>query len=162
MAIVADPAAHAAAMGMAAAYLVTEAGLRDGTSFVPESSRRARAIPVYAALRELGRAGLAELVDRPCRHARRMAERLAAVPGATVLNDVVLNQVLVRFAGGDAANDAVVAAVQRAGACWLGGSRFNGESVLRISFSNWSTTDADVERAADAIAAAAGHPAVAP
>ena len=161
MAIVADPAAHTAAMGMAAAYLVTDGGRRDGTSFVPESSRRARAIPVYAALRQLGRAGVAELVERPCRHARRMAQRLAAVDGATVLNDVVLNQVLVRFAGGDEANDAAIAAIQRDGTCWLGGSRWNGDAVLRISFSNWSTTDADVDRAADAIATAAGRQAVA-
>jgi hypothetical protein len=84
-----------------------------------------------------------------------MAAALAEVPGATVLNDVVLNQVLVRFAGGDEANRAIVEAVQRDGTCWLGGTQWNGEAVMRISFSNWSTSDADVDRSAAAIAAAA-------
>ena len=154
MAIVADPAAHRAAMSLAASYLVADPSQRDSTNYVPESSRRARAVPIYAALRSLGRAGVADLVERNCEHARRMAERLGAMDGVEILNDVVLNQVLVRFPGGDDANRAVVDAVQRDGTCWLGGTEWDGRAVMRISFSNWSTTDADVDRAAGAIASA--------
>jgi glutamate/tyrosine decarboxylase-like PLP-dependent enzyme len=154
MAIVADPDAHRAAMGLAASYLVADPGERDSTNYVPESSRRARAVPVYAALRSLGRDGLAALVERNCAHARRMAAHLAEVPGAEILNDVVLNQVLVRFAGGDDANRAAVAAVQRDGTCWLGGTQWDGRAAVRVSFSNWATSDADVDRSAAAIAAA--------
>jgi hypothetical protein len=84
-----------------------------------------------------------------------MAVQLAGIPGAEVLNDVVLNQVLVRLPGDDAANLAAIAAIQRDGTCWLGGTRWDGRDVLRVSFSNWSTTDADVDRSAAAIAAAA-------
>ena len=155
LAIVADPTVHAASMSIAASYLQLAHGERDGTDFVPEASRRSRAIPVYAALRSLGRRGVADLVERNCAQARRMAERLAAVPGFEILNDVVLNQVLVRFPGGDAANRAAIAAIQREGTCWLGGTEWRGRHVARISFSNWSTTDADVDRSAEAIVAAA-------
>ena len=155
MAIVADPDTHVAAMGLAGPYLVADPGQRDNTNFVPESSRRARAVPVYAALRSLGRAGLAELIERNCAQARLMAKRLTTIPGAKVINDVVLNQVLLRLPGGDAANRAAVAAVQRDGTCWLGGTTWNGEYVLRVSISNWATTDDDVQRSADAIARAA-------
>ena len=154
MAIVADAEAHRAAMSLAASYLVADAVQRDSTNYVPESSRRARSVPVYAALRSLGRAGVAELVERNCSHARRMAAHLAAIPGAEILNDVVLNQVLVRFAGGDEANRAVVAAVQDEGTCWLGGTEWEGRAAMRVSFSNWATSDADVDRSAAAIAAA--------
>jgi glutamate/tyrosine decarboxylase-like PLP-dependent enzyme/ketosteroid isomerase-like protein len=154
MAIVADADAHRAAMSLAASYLVGDAGQRDSTNYVPESSRRARAVPIYAALRSLGRSGVSELVERNCAHARRMAAHLAEMPGAEVLNDVVLNQVLVRFAGGDEANRAVVTAVQREGTCWLGGTQWNGRAVVRLSFSNWATSHADVDRSAAAIAAA--------
>jgi glutamate/tyrosine decarboxylase-like PLP-dependent enzyme len=154
MAIVADADVHRAAMGLAASYLVADPAQRDSTNYVPESSRRARAVPVYAALRSLGRSGVAELVERNCAHARRMAARLAEIPRARVLNDVVLNQVLVAFEGGDEANRAAVAAVQREGTCWLGGTEWEGRAVMRLSFSNWATTDADVGRSADAIAAA--------
>ena len=156
MAIVADADAHRAAMSMSASYLVVDAEQRDPSNYVPESSRRARAVPVYAALQSLGRSGVAELVERNCAHARRMAAQLAEIPGAAVLNDVVLNQVLVRFPGGDDANRAAVTAVQRDGTCWLGGAQWAGEAVLRVSFSNWATTDADVDRSAAAIAAAVG------
>jgi glutamate/tyrosine decarboxylase-like PLP-dependent enzyme len=154
MAIVADAGVHRAAMGLAASYLVADPAQRDSTNYVPESSRRARAVPVYAALRSLGRSGVAELVERNCAHARRMAARLVQIPGARVLNDVVLNQVLVAFEGGDEANRAAVAAVQRDGTCWLGGTEWEGRAVMRLSFSNWATTEADVDRSADAIAAA--------
>jgi len=155
MAIVADSDTHVAAMSLAGAYLVVDPGQRDNTNYVPESSRRARAVPVYAAIRSLGRAGIAELIERNCAQARRMADRLAAIPGAKVLNDVVLNQVLVRLPGGDDANRAAVAAIQRDGTCWLGGTTWHGRYVLRVSISNWATTDDDVDRSADAIVLAA-------
>jgi glutamate/tyrosine decarboxylase-like PLP-dependent enzyme len=154
MAIVADPDAHLAAMSLAGPYLVADPGQRDNTNYVPESSRRARSVPVYAAIRSLGRAGIAEMIERNCAQARRMAKQLSNIPGAEVLNDVVLNQVLVRLPGGDDANRAAVAAIQRDGTCWLGGTTWNGEYVLRVSISNWATTDDDVDRSAAAIAAA--------
>ncbi len=154
MAIVADADALVAAMSLAGPYLVADPGQRDSTNYVPESSRRARAVPIYAALRSLGRAGVAEMVDRNCAAARRMAERLATIPGARIINDVVLNQVLVALPGGDDANRAAVAAVQRDGTCWLGGTTWNGQYVLRVSVSNWATTDDDIDRSADAIARA--------
>ncbi|ORA28739.1 pyridoxal phosphate-dependent decarboxylase family protein [Mycobacterium aquaticum] len=155
MAIVADSDAHLAAMTLAGPYLVADPGQRDGTNYVPESSRRARAVPVYAALRSLGRTGVAELVERNCAQARRMATLLADIPGAEILNDVVLNQVLVRLPGDDDANRRAVAAIQADGTCWLGGTTWQDRYVLRVSFSNWATTDADVDRAAAAIRAAA-------
>ncbi len=154
MTIVADADAHRGAMSLAASYLVADPGRRDSTNYVPESSRRARAVPVYAALRSLGRRGVAELVERNCAHARRMAARLAEIDGVEVLNDVVLNQVLVRLPGGDEATEAAIAAVQRDGTCWLGGTQWEGRAVLRVSFSNWATTEADVDRSATAIATA--------
>jgi len=154
IAIVADPAAHVAAMGISAAYLQPGGEERDGTSFVPESSRRARAIPIYALMRSLGNDGIAALVERNCAQARQMAERLSAIDGCEVLNDVVLNQVLVRFPGDSDANRETIAAIQRDGTCWLGGTEWQGRHVARISFSNWSTTAEDVDRSADAIAAA--------
>ena len=154
MAIVVDADAHIAAMSLAGPYLVADPGQRDGTNYVPESSRRARAIPIYAAIRSLGRAGVAELVERNCAQARRMANRLSTIPGAEVLNEVVLNQVLVRLPGGDEANRSAVAAIQRDGTCWLGGTTWEGEYVLRVSISNWATTDDDIDRSAMAIAAA--------
>jgi glutamate/tyrosine decarboxylase-like PLP-dependent enzyme len=154
-AIVAHPDAHVGAMSLAGPYLVADAGQRDGTNYVPESSRRARVVPIYAALRSLGRDGVVEMVDRNCAQARRMADRLAAIPGAHIVNDVVLNQVLLALPGGDDANRAAVAAVQRDGTCWLGGTTWNGRYVVRVSISNWATTDDDIDRSADAIARAA-------
>jgi glutamate/tyrosine decarboxylase-like PLP-dependent enzyme len=154
MAIVADPDAHVAAMSLAGPYLVADPGQRDNTNYVPESSRRARAVPVYAAIRSLGRSGIAEMIERNCAQARRMAKQLADIPGAAVLNDVVLNQVLLRLPGGADANHAAIAAIQRDGTCWLGGTTWNGEYVLRVSISNWATTDEDIDRSAAAIAAA--------
>jgi glutamate/tyrosine decarboxylase-like PLP-dependent enzyme len=154
MAIVADTDAHVASMSLAGPYLVADPGQRDGTNYVPESSRRARAVPVYAAIRSLGRAGVAAMVERNCAQAQRMAKQLNSIPGAEVLNDVVLNQVLVRLPGGDDANRAAIAAIQRDGTCWLGGTTWNGEYVVRVSISNWATTDDDIDRSAAAIAAA--------
>jgi glutamate/tyrosine decarboxylase-like PLP-dependent enzyme len=155
MAIVADSTAHVAAMNLAAPYLVLNPDQRDNSNYVPECARRARAVPIYAAIRSLGRAGLADLIERNCAQTRRMAARLAAIPGATVLNDVVLNQLLVRLPGGDDANRAAVEAIQRDGTCWLGGTTWQGQHVLRISICNWSTTDHDIDRSAEAIIRAA-------
>ncbi|HEY6398454.1 MAG TPA: pyridoxal-dependent decarboxylase, partial [Solirubrobacteraceae bacterium] len=131
------------ALGISAAYL-GRSGRREPAEWVPEASRRARAIPIYAALRSLGRRGVAELVERCCAEAELMAELLRA-GGREVLNDVVLNQVLV------AGTPAQLARIQADGTCWLGGTTWRGRHALRISFSNWSTTDDDVRRSARAI-----------
>ena len=143
LALVRDEAALRAAMGVSAAYL-PEAGLRDPADFTPELSRRARGVEVWAAFRSLGRTGLADLVERSCRHAARFAEGLAAA-GHRVLNDVVLNQVLVSF-GDDESTRRVIAALQADGTCWCGGTVWQGRTAMRISVSNWSTTEEDVER----------------
>jgi glutamate/tyrosine decarboxylase-like PLP-dependent enzyme len=152
LALVADPAPLTAAMALTASYLTT-AGERErnGADWSPEASRRARAFPLYAALRQLGRAGVAELVERHCALAARIAGRLGAEPGVEILNDVVLNQVLVRFGDDDTATDAVIARVQDEGTCWLGGTRWHGVAAMRISVSGWQTTDADADRSAEAI-----------
>jgi glutamate/tyrosine decarboxylase-like PLP-dependent enzyme len=157
---IAHPAAHRAAMSLSAAYLVRSADEpREPMDWVPESSRRARGFAVYAALRSLGRGGVADLVDRCCRLARRFADRLREEPSIRILNEVVLNQVLVRVspAQGDAdlATRAALTLVQDEGICWLGGSRWHGMDAMRISVSNWSTTDEDVDRSADSIIRAA-------
>jgi glutamate/tyrosine decarboxylase-like PLP-dependent enzyme len=141
--IVADGAAHAAAMSATADYLVDDDG---GLTRTPEMSRRGRALPVYAALRHLGRVGTADLVERCCAHATRLAIGVERIPGATVLNDVVLNQVLLRFDEDDGVTTRVVAELQRGGEAWLGGTVWHGVSAARVSFSNWSTSDADVDR----------------
>ncbi|MFL5264426.1 MAG: hypothetical protein ACJ79L_18665, partial [Anaeromyxobacteraceae bacterium] len=142
----------AAAMGITAAYLPA-AGLRDPADATPELSRRARGVEVWAALRHLGRAGLAELVERTCRHAARFAEGLTAA-GHRVLNEVVLNQVLVSF-GDDARTREVIAAIQADGTCWCGGTVWQGQTAMRISVSSWATTDEDVERSLAAMVRAA-------
>jgi glutamate/tyrosine decarboxylase-like PLP-dependent enzyme len=146
----AHPDAHAAAFANRAAYLTGAGeGIRGMGDLTPESSRRARGFAVWAALRELGRDGVAELVGRSCRLARRFAALLAE-GGAEIGNDVVLNQVLVSF-GDHARTDAVIDAVQRDGTCGLGGTTWRGRRFLRISVSNWSTTEEDVDRSAAAI-----------
>jgi glutamate/tyrosine decarboxylase-like PLP-dependent enzyme len=150
--IVRDTDAHRAAMMLMAAYLIPAAGdERDPSNFVPEFSRRARGFAVYAALRSLGRSGVIDLVERCSALARRMAERLAAEPGVEVLNDVVLNQVLVRFDNDDELTREVVRRVQADGTCWLSGSRWHDLAVMRISVSNWSTTEADADVSVEAI-----------
>jgi glutamate/tyrosine decarboxylase-like PLP-dependent enzyme len=146
----ARPDAHAAAVSYTAAYL-TGSG---GTSYslgdlVLSSSRRARGFAVWAALRELGRDGVTDLVDRTCALARRFADGLRA-GGADVANDVVLNQVLVGF-GSDERTDRVIEAVQRDGTCWMGGTTWHGRRLMRISVSNWTTTEADVDRSVAAV-----------
>ena len=149
LAIVADRAALRGAMGVTASYLPGSDG-REPLDTVPEMSRRARAIPVYAALRHLGREGMAAIVERNCALARRAAEGLAGL-GAEIVNDVVLNQVLVRF-GDDEATRAAIAAVQRSGEAWLGGTVWEGRTAARVSISNWSTTEEDVDRLVAAFA----------
>jgi glutamate/tyrosine decarboxylase-like PLP-dependent enzyme len=156
----AHPAAHQAAMSFSAAYLMRSPDEpREPMDWTPESSRRARGFAVYAALRSLGRRGVEEMIDRCCRMARRFADRLRADPATEVLNDVVLNQVLVRVrcanADPDAATRDAIRRVQEARVCWLGGTRWHGTDAMRISVSNWSTTEADVDRSADSIVAAA-------
>ncbi len=153
---IAHPAAHRAAMSLGADYLVrSPQEPREPMDWVPESSRRARGFSVYSALRSLGRSGVADLIERCCRLARRFAERLRDEPSIQILNDVVLNQVLVRVApaGGDAdaATRSALRLVQDEQVCWLGGSRWHGMDAMRISVSNWSTTEDDVDRSADSI-----------
>jgi glutamate/tyrosine decarboxylase-like PLP-dependent enzyme len=151
LAIVADAAPHRAAMSMKASYLQRgDDEERVGMDWVPESSRRGRVLPLYALFRSLGRDGIAAIVRGNCALARRMADRLSAVPGVTILNDVVLNQVLVRFEDDDTTRR-VIAAVQADGTCWAGGALWQNQQAMRISVSNWSTTDADIDRSADAI-----------
>jgi glutamate/tyrosine decarboxylase-like PLP-dependent enzyme len=152
----AHPEAHRAAMGMRAGYLVHgTGGERDALDYSPEHSRRARGFAVYAAIRSLGRQGVVELVERSCRLAGRFAERLAAADGVEVLNQVVLNQVLVRFRGADGDHDAhtrrVVERAQQDGTCWMSGTTWQGRAAMRISVSNWSTDEADVDRSVAAI-----------
>ncbi len=149
--ICAHPESHRAAMAATASYLVQGAE-RVPFEYVPELSRRARALPILAALRSLGRRGLAALVEGNCQRAASMAQRLAAEPGVEILNDVVLNQALVRFGDDDDLTTAVVSGVQEEGTCWLGGTRWHGRSALRLSVSGWSTTPEDADRSADAIA----------
>ncbi len=111
-------------------------------------------MPVYATLRALGRHGVADLIDGCCDHAVHLAELLREDGRIAVLNDVVLNQVLVRVGDDDALTSAVIDAVQRDGTCWLGGSTFRGQAVLRVSIVGWQTTSGDIERSAAAIRAA--------
>jgi glutamate/tyrosine decarboxylase-like PLP-dependent enzyme len=149
----AHPEAHRASMAFTAAYLTGHGNdaVRAPSDYVPESSRRARGFATWAALRELGADGVAQLVERCCALAGRFADRLAAVDGVTIGNDVVLNQVLVDF-GDDDRTDRVVEAVQRDGTCWMGATTWHGRRYMRISVSNWMTTPADVDRSVDAIA----------
>lgn len=152
MVFVRDAAAHRAAMGVAAAYLPPAPGAeRDPFEYVPEMSRRGRGFVVYAALRSLGRDGIQALVESNCAVARRMADRLARSPRAEIVNEVVLNQVLVRFANSDETTREVIRRVQDDGTAWAGGTTWNGRLAMRISVSNWATTPDDGDRAVDAI-----------
>jgi glutamate/tyrosine decarboxylase-like PLP-dependent enzyme len=157
-----DAEAHRAAMSFgdhARAQVEHVDGGRDSYDWVPESSRRARGFIVLAALRALGRAGLIDLIERCCGHARHMADRLAAAEGTEILADIVLNQVLVRFnppgtataADGDAFTKDVIRRVQEDGTCWLGGRVWHGKGAMRVSITSWNTTTADIDRSADAI-----------
>ncbi|MDQ5820304.1 MAG: pyridoxal-dependent decarboxylase [Actinomycetota bacterium] len=153
IAFCAHPDAHRAAMSVTASYLIQadEGGPRDQMDWTPEFSRRARGFPIYAALRTLGRSGVSELVERCCAHARRFGELLAVEPEVEILNDVVLNQVLVRFGDSDERTDEIGRLVRASGEAWLSGTRWHSVGALRISVSNWRTTEADVELAVRAI-----------
>jgi glutamate/tyrosine decarboxylase-like PLP-dependent enzyme len=155
-AIVKDPASHRAAMALTASYLPREEqGQRSSAEWVPELSRRARALPIYAALRSLGREGVAWLVDNCCARATQIAEALEGTPGLRILNDVTLNQVLVRFGDDDGITDAVIRAVQEDGVCWLGGTTYRGVRAMRVSICNWATSEHDIQRSVGSILAAA-------
>ena len=151
----AHPEAHAAAMSYSAAYLTGQGqgALRAPSDYVFESSRRARGFATWAALRQLGRKGVAELVERCCSLARHFADQLSAIESVAVVNDVVLNQVLVSF-GDDRRTDRIIADVQRSGECWMGATTWRGQRLMRISVSSWRTTPHDVDRSVDAIRAA--------
>jgi glutamate/tyrosine decarboxylase-like PLP-dependent enzyme len=148
-----DPAALRGAMGISAPYLTAAEGARDSYQYVPESSRRARGFALYAALRSLGRAGVADLVERTSRLARSMAKELEADPALELLNEVAINQVLVAIRG-DADGESTSAAVERIqddGTCWLAGTTWRGRPAIRISVCNWRTTEDDIQRSAAAI-----------
>src|SRR5215207_2485237 len=145
-----DGAALARAMSASAAYVAFDDGDRQSMNLGIQMSQAARAIPVWAILATLGREGLAQMVDRHCRQAARMSERLARADGVEILAPVVLNQVLASF-GDDALTDAVIAAVQRDGTCWMGGTEWHGRRAMRISVSDRTTTDADIDISADAV-----------
>jgi glutamate/tyrosine decarboxylase-like PLP-dependent enzyme len=146
---------HEAAMEYAAPYLaVSESHVaRDPMGYSPEFSRRARAVPVWAAIRELGREGITALVDRCCAHARAIAEGLAALPGCEIVNEVVLNQVLFRFED-DERTQAILAAVQQEGEAWMSPTTWDGRFTIRISVVGWRTSERDVERTVAAFARA--------
>ena len=145
IAVVAHPEAHRAAMLGEAAYLLDPGSERDSYHWTPELSRRARGIPIYAAIRSLGRQGIGQIVERCCAHARRFAAGLAAIPSVEILNDVVLNQVLIRFSD-DAETRRVLEDVQASGEAWMGGTEWAGRQAIRISVSSWATTEDDVVR----------------
>ncbi len=156
IAVVRNEAAHRASMTLKAPYYIAAPdAVRDPSQWVPESSRRARVFPLYCALRSLGKNGLREMIARNCAQARLMVSLLAEDPAIRILNDVVLNQALVRFVpprgDADAFTRRVTAAVQEEGTCWAGGSVWKGMAAMRISVSNWSTTEEDIRRSAAAI-----------
>ena len=148
IAVVRKPEFLSTAMAINAAYLTPGAG-REPWHFAPEASRRARGVEMWAAMRSLGRTGLRELIERNCRQATLFADRLQAA-GFSILNDVVLNQVLVSF-GSDEETRRVIAGVQSDGTCWCGGTVWHGQAAMRISVSSWATTDEDVERSVAAM-----------
>jgi glutamate/tyrosine decarboxylase-like PLP-dependent enzyme len=161
MAFCAHPESHNAAIGVHASYLIHSEGHRerDQMDWTPEFSRRARGFTVYAQLRALGRVGVRDVIERCCALARRFADRLGTADGVEIVNDVVLNQVLVRFTSPDGDHDGftkrVVERVQQDGTLWLSGSIWQGRHVMRISVSNIHTTEADVDASVEAILAAA-------
>ena len=148
LAFVRSPDPLRGAMNLSAAYL-PQGEHREPSQYVPELSRRARGVEIWAALKSLGRSGLAELVERCCRCARRFADGLSAM-GFEVLNEVVLNQALVSF-GAPEITERVIAGIQEEGTCWCGGTIWQGRHAMRISVSSWATTDADIDRTLEAI-----------
>ncbi len=153
LAICRDPQALHASMSSSASYLIT-GEQRDPFNYTPEFSRRARGVEIWAALRSLGRSGLADMIERGCRQAQRFAEGLSAA-GYPVLNEVVANQVMVTFGDADTTRQVIVA-IQREGTAWCSGTVWHGQAAMRISVSSWATTDEDVERSLDAMIRVAG------
>jgi glutamate/tyrosine decarboxylase-like PLP-dependent enzyme len=145
------PASHRAALGAHAPYLIESSGPPDPVELVPEFSRRARGVPVYAALRSLGRQGVVDLVERCCAMARRFAVRLDGVEGAEVVNEVVLNQVLVRFDDDDTVTRAVADGVIADRTAFMSGTTFKGRAALRISISGWQTDERDVDHSVESV-----------
>jgi glutamate/tyrosine decarboxylase-like PLP-dependent enzyme len=154
LAFVAHPEAHRSAMRLTADYLVADPdAARDQMDWTPEFSRRARGFAVYAALRSLGRSGVAGLVEASCERARQFAAEIALLPGCEVVNEVVLNQVLFRFQD-DATTGAMLTSVQASGEAWMSGTLWDGRAAIRLSVSNWRTTQNDIDRAVAAFEAA--------
>jgi aromatic-L-amino-acid decarboxylase len=190
-AFVSDPEAHRASLSIRASYLTHATDARDQVDWNPEWSRRARGFPAYAALRQLGRDGVAEMIERCCRHCHSLTMRIGSIPGAEVLWEPTINQGLVRFlaqtdtpsfsgglppaqaevkesapsfsggllpaeieAANDRRTDEVIAAIQKTGEAFFGGTTWRGRRAMRISVTNWRTTDADVERVVNAVASA--------
>jgi glutamate/tyrosine decarboxylase-like PLP-dependent enzyme len=160
LALVAHPASHRAAMSIPVSYRVDVEGVRDQFEWGPDWSRRARGFATYAALRALGRRGVAELVERCCDRARDLVRGLGELPGVEVLSAPVINQGLVRFTDPDGDHDArteaVIRRIARSGAAWFGPATWRGMRVMRISVSSWRTSAGDVERTVAAVAAALG------
>jgi glutamate/tyrosine decarboxylase-like PLP-dependent enzyme len=160
-AFVADPEAHRASLSIRAAYLTHDAEARDQVDWNPEWSRRGRAFPAYAALRQLGRDGVAELIERCCRHSHSLTTRIGVLPGAELLWEPTINQGLVRFldqnpgateGDHDRRTDEVIAAILKTGEAFFGGTTWRGRRAMRISVCNWQTSDADVDRVVSAVA----------
>ena len=150
IAICAHPEPHFQAMTAEAPYYVRDQGeIRESVDWTPDHSRRARGVTVYAALRQLGRDGVADLVERSCAHARDFADGVSTLPGCEILNEVNLNQVLFRL-GDDAATTATLAAVQADGDTWMSGTQWDGRPAIRVSVSSWRTTSGDIDRAVSA------------
>ena len=162
-AFVADAEAHHASMSHRSSYMMHEGDARDEVDWNPEWSRRARGLATYAAIRHLGRAGIAEMIDRTCAHATALVERIGALPSAEVMWQPLINQGLVRFrderpgateTDHDARTDQVIEEILSAGEAFFGGVTWRGRRCMRVSVSNWQTTERDVERTVDAVARA--------
>ena len=160
-AFVADPEAHRAAMSYSAPYLARENSAREEMDWTPDWSRRARGFSSYAALRQLGRRGVSDLVERCCRHARNLVIRIGALPGAEVVWEPIINQGLVRFLNPQPGavdrdhnewTDRVIAAVVRDGEAYFSGTTWRGWRAMRVSVSNWQTSDQDVDRTVASVA----------
>jgi glutamate/tyrosine decarboxylase-like PLP-dependent enzyme len=160
-AFVADPEAHRESLSIRASYLTHATDARDQVDWNPEWSRRARAFPAYAALRQLGRDGVAEMIERCCHHAHSLTVRIGSLQGAEVLWEPTINQGLVRFLDQnpdatsedhDRRTDEVIAAILKTGEAFFGGTTWRGKRAMRISVTNWRTDEAEVDRVVDAVA----------
>lgn len=149
IALVKNAEALRSAMSISASYITSTPGKRQPIEFTPELSRRARGVEIWTAIASLGREGIAEIVERCCAHAQKSAKRLTDA-GYKILNDVVINQVLVSF-GSDEKTQAVTKAIQEDGTCWCGGTKWKGQTAMRISICSWATTDEDMEKSLDAM-----------